>query len=39
VVEQRTLPLNGTYGTGVNSVILKNDKNSTNFRGCLNDKA
>ncbi len=39
VLEQRTLPLNGTYGTGANSVIPKNDKHSTNFRGYLNDKA
>jgi hypothetical protein len=32
-------PLNGTYGTGVNIVIPKNEKNNTSFQGCLDDKA
>jgi hypothetical protein len=32
-------PLNGTYGTGVTITIPKNEKNNTNFQGCLDDKA
>jgi hypothetical protein len=32
-------PLNGTYGTGVNITIPKNEKNNTNFTGCIDNKA
>jgi hypothetical protein len=32
-------PLNGTYGTGVTITIPKNERNNTNFQGCIDNKA